>query len=81
MDRDASPRTGDVGSGPGGTKDAHEKALGPQDGGGGPSTVSRQLVTAVKGTRKQLMARLEKLFAEWSLHTIGLIGGRRTSAT
>ena len=39
MDRDASPRTGDVGSGPGGTKDAHKKALGPQDGGGGPSTV------------------------------------------
>ena len=39
MDRGASPRTGDVGSGPGGTKDAHKKALGPQDGGGGPSTV------------------------------------------
>ena len=39
MDRCASPRTGDVGSGPGGTKDAHKKALGPQDGGGGPSTV------------------------------------------
>ena len=39
MNRGASPRTGDVGSGPGGTKDAHKKALGPQDGGGGPSTV------------------------------------------
>jgi hypothetical protein len=39
MERGASPRTGDVGSGPGETKDAHKKALGPHDGGGGPSTV------------------------------------------
>ena len=39
MGRGAARRTGDVGSGPGGTKDAHKKALGPQDGGGGPSTV------------------------------------------
>ena len=39
MDRSASPRTGDVGSGPGGTKDARKKVLGPHDGGGGPSTV------------------------------------------
>ena len=39
MDRGASLRTGDVGSGPGGTKDARKKVLGPHDGGGGPSTV------------------------------------------